>query len=311
MSAATGTPLDAWLADRRPGIDAALDAVLRAHPAAEPALQGALEHAVLLGGKRLRPALALATCEALAPENPAAQAAARAAGAAVELIHAYSLVHDDLPAMDDDTLRRGQPTVHVRFGEATAILAGDGLATLAFEVLAGDPQLDPLAPAVRLEMVRTLAAAAGVAGMVGGQALDMAATGRAREDGAVGEAALTAIHARKTGALIRAAVDLGALASGVADAPLRATLDRFGTALGHAFQVVDDLLDATADTATLGKTAGADAAADKHTYVALLGVDGARARAAALCAEAEAALAALPRSGELAAFVAWVRDRRS
>jgi farnesyl diphosphate synthase len=213
--------------------------------------------------------------------------------------------------MDDDTLRRGQPTVHVRFGEATAILAGDGLATLAFEVLAGDPQLDPLAPAVRLEMVRTLAAAAGVAGMVGGQALDMAATGPARGDGAVGEAALTAIHARKTGALIRAAVDLGALASGVADAPLRAALDRFGTALGHAFQVVDDLLDATADTATLGKTAGADAAADKHTYVALLGVGGARARAAALCEEAETALAALPDPGRLGAFVAWVRDRRS
>jgi geranylgeranyl pyrophosphate synthase len=299
--------LDAWLNDCRADIDTTLARLLERHQAAEPQLGAALAHALLLGGKRMRPALAVATCEALAPGRMPARRAALAAGAAVELVHAYSLVHDDLPAMDDDDLRRGHPTVHVRYGEATAILAGDGLLTLAFEVLGADPDLAALPAETRLEMVRGLAAAAGIAGMVGGQALDMAATGHGD---LADEAALAAMHRRKTGALIRAAIDLGALASGVATEAAREALARYGAALGLAFQVVDDVLDATGDTTTLGKTAGADAAAEKTTYIALLGVDGARSRAAELCCEAESALATLPDPGRLGAFVAWVRDRR-
>jgi geranylgeranyl pyrophosphate synthase len=300
---AAGAPDDfsRWLEDRRGAVDARLGALLDDHPAAEPRLAEALRHAVLLGGKRLRPTLACAACEALGGPVDAGVTA----GAAVELIHAYSLVHDDLPAMDDDVLRRGHPTVHVAFDEATAVLAGDALQTLAFETLAGGAHLAGVPAAARLRMVATLARAAGAAGMVGGQALDMAATGPA---GDLDEAALGAVHGAKTGALIAAAVQLGALAAGADDDAL-AGLDVYGRALGLAFQIVDDVLDATVDTATLGKTAGADAAADKSTYVALLGVDGARSRADEVSRRALEALAPLPDAGRLPDFVAWVRDR--
>ncbi|HSG89053.1 MAG TPA: farnesyl diphosphate synthase [Pseudomonadales bacterium] len=291
---------DAWLEARRGAVDDRLSALLDAHPASEARLAEACRHALLLGGKRLRPLLASATCEALGGEDAAGQTA----GAAVELIHAYSLVHDDLPAMDDDVLRRGQPTVHVRYDEATAILAGDALLTLAFEVLARAEALGHLAAEQRLAMVARLAHAAGGEGMVGGQALDMAATGRAAD-----APALARIHAGKTGALITAAVLLGGLAADARDAGTLGALERFGTALGLAFQIVDDILDATADSATLGKTSGADAAAGKSTYVALFGIDGARARADEACSAALAALAGLPDAGRLPDFVAWVRER--
>ena len=222
-----------------------------------------MRHAVLGGGKRLRPLLVYATGSALGADESALDAAA----CAVELIHAYSLVHDDLPAMDDDDLRRGRPTVHVAFDEATAILAGDALQALAFGVLAGGPQPD----SAKVNMLATLAQAAGAAGMCGGQAIDIDAVGES-----LSLDALKAMHARKTGALIRAAVRLGAMAAG-SDAPTCARLDEYASALGLAFQIKDDLLDVEADSATLGKTAGKDAAANKPTYVALLGLDGARA----------------------------------
>ena len=296
-------PFDGWLAAQRPAIDGALTAVLaRAGAATEP-LGEALTHAVLLGGKRLRPALALAAQEALAPGS--APAPALMAGVAVELIHAYSLVHDDLPAMDDDALRRGQPTVHVAFGEATAILAGDGLLTLAFEHLASAPELAPLPPTQRLQMLRTLGRAAGVAGMVGGQALDMASTGQH-----IAEDALSTLHQGKTGALIRAALTLGALTTREASPAHLEALEAYGEALGLLFQVTDDLLDATGDTATLGKTAGADAALGKATYVSILGLAGAEARADGLLEAGLEALSPVPQSDRLAAALHWVRNRR-
>lgn len=291
-----------WLADCRARVDGRLDALLADHAPLDGRLGEACTHALLLGGKRLRPALACATCEALGGDPDAGVLA----GCAVELIHAYSLVHDDLPAMDDDVLRRGQPTLHVRFDEATAILAGDALLTLAFEVLAADSTLAQLPAERRLLMICRLAGAAGGRGMVGGQALDMAATGRA-----VDSEALARIHRGKTGALITAAVQLGAGAADIGEGAILAALTDYGAALGLAFQIVDDILDATADTATLGKTAGADQHADKSTYVSLFGVDGARQRAADACVRARDALSALPAPGQLPAFVTWVRDRGS
>lgn len=296
-------PFDAWLAAQRPAIDGALAAVLARAGAATKPLGEALTHAVLLGGKRLRPALAVAAGEALAPS--AGSEPALMAGVAVELIHAYSLVHDDLPAMDDDALRRGQPTVHVAYGEATAILAGDGLLTLAFEHLASAPELEPLPALQRLQMLHTLGRAAGVAGMVGGQALDMASTGQH-----ITEDTLSALHQGKTGALIRAALTLGALTTPEAPPAHLKALEAYGEALGLLFQVTDDLLDATGDTATLGKTAGADAALGKATYVSILGLAGAEARADRLLEAGLEALSPLPQGGRLAAALHWVRNRR-
>lgn len=258
------------LAHWRQRADDALEQALRAHVLDDTRLQAAMRHAALLGGKRMRPLLVYATGRMLGADDAGLDAPA----SAVELIHAYSLVHDDLPAMDDDALRRGQPTVHVAFDEATAILAGDALQTLAFRQLADAP-----APAeARIAMVRELATASGALGMCGGQAFDIDATGRG---GDIGLAELERLHAMKTGALLRCAVRLGALAGG-ADAPAQAALDRYAEALGLAFQIRDDLLDIEADSATLGKTAGKDVAQNKATFPALLGLDGSRARLADL-----------------------------
>jgi farnesyl diphosphate synthase len=270
-------PADATVEWRR-RIDAALDAALP--PAGEPPrrLHAAMRHAALLGGKRMRPLLVYATGAAFGAQPDALDAPALA----VELVHAYSLVHDDLPAMDDDALRRGQPTVHVAFDEATAILAGDALQSLAFEVLAG-AAVDATA---RVAMLRELAIAAGSRGMCGGQALDIDATGAAQQ---LCTDELERLHALKTGALLRASVRLGAIAAGV-DAAARERLDRYADALGLAFQVRDDLLDVEGDSATLGKTAGKDAAQDKATFPALLGVEASRERLHALAREMEDAL---------------------
>jgi farnesyl diphosphate synthase len=224
----------------------------------------------------MRPLLVYATGTALG----ASEASLDAAAAAVELIHCYSLVHDDLPAMDDDALRRGQPTVHVAFDEATAILAGDALQTLAFEVLVNAPQ----DAAQRVAMLAELARASGVAGMCGGQALDIDATGAQ-----INVRELERLHALKTGALLRCAVRLGALAAN-ADAAQHAALDRYADALGLAFQIRDDLLDIEGDAATLGKTAGKDQAQDKATFPALLGLAASRARLQELAASMQAAL---------------------
>ena len=272
-------------------------------PAATPAGLGEpMRYAVLDGGKRLRPLLVLAACMAVRGNHDAALRAA----CAVELIHAYSLVHDDLPAMDDDSLRRGRPTCHIVFGEAMAILAGDALQALAFEVLAHDPTLDVDA-ATRLDMLRTLAVACGSQGMAGGQAFDLAAVGQA-----LSAVELERMHVHKTGALIRASVRLGALAAGCSDAPTLAALETYGHSIGLAFQIRDDLLDIEAETATLGKTAGKDVAANKPTYPAILGVDASRAELARLTATALDSIAPLGSAGEpLRDLARFVADRAS
>ncbi|MBT9611349.1 MAG: polyprenyl synthetase family protein [Aquabacterium sp.] len=266
-------------------------------------LGDAMRYAVLDGGKRLRPLLVLAAYEAVCSGAPASavvddaalraglgEAALRAA-CAVELIHAYSLVHDDMPCMDNDVLRRGKPTVHVVFGEAQAMLAGDAMQALAFEVLTPDAGEGAGVPAdLQARLVRILARASGQAGMAGGQAIDLASVGQALD-----EATLRDMHRRKTGALLRASVQMGAACGGLqADCVAWQALTAYGHAMGLAFQIVDDVLDATQPSDTLGKTAGKDADANKPTYVSLLGLDGARQEADALLAQA---LSALSRSG--------------
>ncbi len=242
-------------------------------------LHRAMRYAVLGGGKRLRPLLVYASARALGCDGAALDAAA----CAVELIHAYSLVHDDLPAMDDDALRRGRPTCHIVFGEAMAILAGDALQALAFELLTDD-SAHAIEPAVRIAMLRALGRACGAEGMAGGQALDLAAVGRR-----LSLAELEHMHACKTGALIRASVRLGALIAG-ADAHTLTALDHYADAVGLAFQVRDDILDVEGDAAVIGKTAGKDAAADKPTFPSIIGLDASRARLRELTAGALAAI---------------------
>jgi farnesyl diphosphate synthase len=299
MNAVVPDTFAAWRAARQAEVEQALS---RFVPADAPAGLGeAMRYAVLDGGKRLRPLLVLATCEAVGGR---ADAALRAA-CAVELIHAYSLVHDDMPCMDNDVLRRGKPTVHVRFGEAQALLAGDALQALAFELLVpGDATL-PDAMSARL--CRLLALAAGADGMAGGQAVDLASVGIALD-----RPALEAMHRRKTGALLQASVTMGAATASPAPA-VQAALADYGAHLGLAFQVVDDILDVTADSATLGKTAGKDAAADKPTFVSLMGLAEAQAYADAVLAQAHAALerSGLPHTATLHALADWVGQRRS
>ncbi len=277
------------------------DAPADSNPGAPGALVEAMRYAVLDGGKRLRPLLVLASCEAL---NGNPHAALRAA-CATELIHAYSLVHDDMPCMDNDILRRGKPTVHVKFGEAQALLAGDALQALAFELLTPE---DAAIPAdLQAHLCRLLARAAGSAGMAGGQAIDLASVGQK-----LNEQQLSEMHRLKTGALLQGSVMMGAACGAPTAAQLRALQD-YGAALGLAFQVVDDILDVTADSATLGKTAGKDAAQDKPTYVALLGLERSRAFAQELLSQALAALAQadLPHPQPLRALADMVVNRKS
>jgi len=287
------SPLDlkAWMQPHLERVEHALSEGIEAHSPA--ALGEAMRYAVLDGGKRLRPLLVLATAEAVG--DASSGSAALNAACAIELIHAYSLVHDDMPCMDNDVLRRGKPTVHVQFGEAQALLAGDALQTLAFEMLT--PQDASVSAAQQAACVGLLARASGYQGMAGGQAIDLASVGqRLTQD------QLRQMHRLKTGALLLCSVQMGAAF-------------RFGEALGLAFQVVDDVLDVTADSATLGKTAGKDEAADKPTYVALLGLDAAKAYADALAAEAVQALAdtGLPeaRLAALRALTAMVITRNN
>ncbi|WP_426688136.1 (2E,6E)-farnesyl diphosphate synthase [Rhodanobacter ginsengiterrae] len=251
------------------------------------ALHRAMRYAVLGGGKRLRPLLVYAAAQAFGHDGAELDVPA----CAVELIHAYSLVHDDLPAMDDDALRRGRPTCHIVFGEAMAILAGDALQALAFELLANN-HLRQTDAATGIAMLHALGRACGAEGMAGGQALDLAAVGQR-----LGLAELEHMHACKTGALIRASVQLGALAAG-GDADARQALDRYAHAVGLAFQVRDDILDVEGESAVIGKTAGKDAAADKPTFPSILGLDASRARLRELTDHAVAAIAPL---GERAA----------
>jgi farnesyl diphosphate synthase len=291
----------AWTAAHLQAVEAALSRWVPAH--APAGLGQAMRYAVLDGGKRLRPLLVMAACEAtggdataLRQGNGAAlragnEAALRAgndaalrAACAVELIHAYSLVHDDMPCMDNDILRRGKPTVHVKFGQAQALLAGDALQALAFELLT--PQDGSVSAAVQARLCALLARSAGEAGMAGGQAIDLASVGIKLTENQLRE-----MHRLKTGALLQASVVMGA-ACGHTTAAQLAALSDYGAAIGLAFQVVDDILDVTADSATLGKTAGKDADNDKPTYVSLMGLQPARAYAQTLYAQAQAALQA-------------------
>jgi len=274
-----------WCQQHLAAVEAALDrwvCLADAPGLRQPAqLIDAMRYAVLDGGKRLRPLLVLAAFEATGGADAGRTAALRAA-CAVELIHAYSLVHDDLPCMDNDVLRRGKPTVHVQFGEAGALLAGDALQALAFEFLT--PQDGSVAPATQARLCGLLARAAGSAGMAGGQAIDLAAVGQA-----LNEDALRDMHQRKTGALLAGSVLMGAHCGAPSETALAALSD-YGRAIGLAFQVVDDILDVTADSATLGKTAGKDADQDKPTYVSLMGLERSRAYAQELLNQATLAL---------------------
>jgi farnesyl diphosphate synthase len=272
----TGFDFAHWSQEKLTAVEKALE---QGVPAQAPAGLGeAMRYAVLGGGKRLRPLLVLAACESVSGH---ALAALRAACAA-ELIHAYSLVHDDMPCMDDDILRRGKPTVHVKFGQAQALLAGDALQALAFELLT--PQDDSVPEVMQARLCALLARAAGEAGMAGGQAIDLASVGKP-----LSEAQLKRMHELKTGALLQASVMMGA-ACGTPTAQQHDALLRYGHAMGLAFQVVDDILDVTADSATLGKTAGKDAQAGKPTYVSTLGMARSQAFASELYAQAISAL---------------------
>lgn len=261
-------------------VDQALTSYIDAQPFAEIPLAKAMRHGALLGGKRLRPYLVYATGQLFGLHLSSLDAPA----AAIECIHAYSLIHDDLPAMDDDDLRRGQPTCHIKFGEANAILAGDALQTLAFTILA-DGAIGDVRMQDRLSMISELATASGIAGMCGGQALDLAAEGQQ-----INLQQLEQVHRHKTGALIRAAVRMGALAAGEPGRAALPVLDIYAEAIGLAFQVQDDILDVIGDTEKLGKRQGADQQLGKSTYPALLGLDGAQAKARDLHQEAVSAL---------------------
>jgi len=303
--------LNGWCAHHLQRVEQALDAwvSVAASPdlahAAPAELMLAMRYAVLDGGKRLRPLLVLAAFEATSKASSGGASAALRAACAVELIHAYSLVHDDMPCMDNDVLRRGKPTVHVQFGSASALLAGDALQALAFELLTPD---DAAVPASRqAHLCRLLARAAGCTGMAGGQAIDLASVGRS-----LTEDQLRQMHQLKTGALLQASVMMGA-ACGDASAQATQALQSYGAAIGLAFQVVDDILDVTADSATLGKTAGKDQAQDKPTYVSLMGLERAHAYAQTLYQQALAALASsgLPDTRALQGLASLMVQRSS
>jgi len=267
--------IDAWARQQLAEVERALEQLV---PASAPAGLGqAMRYGVLDGGKRLRPLLVLAACQAVRGQ----QSAALRAAVAVELIHAYSLIHDDMPCMDNDVLRRGKPTVHVQFGQAQAMLAGDAMQALAFEVLTPGHDMEP---ALQARLCSLLARSAGHAGMAGGQAIDLASIGQP-----LSEDALRDMHRRKTGALLQASVLMGA-ACGEVTPDTWSALSDYGAAIGLAFQVVDDILDVTQDSEVLGKTAGKDRDNNKPTYVSVLGLAQARAHAMQLCGHAHAAL---------------------
>ena len=294
---ANNSAFDAWTTDQLQRVEQALQGWVG--EGAPDGLREAMRYAVLDGGKRLRPLLVLAASEAV---QGLPEAALRGA-CAIELIHAYSLVHDDMPCMDNDVLRRGKPTVHVQFGESAALLAGDSLQTQAFELLT--PAADLVPAAMQADQCRILARASGGQGMAGGQAIDLASVGlQLTQD------ELQHMHALKTGALLQASVMLG-VATGQGSADAVAQLQQYAAAIGLAFQVVDDILDVTADSQTLGKTAGKDAANDKPTYVSLMGLEASRQYAQQLQQQAQAALQAsgLANTDKLHAIADWVIDR--
>ena len=273
-----GMPFSDWMAGVQAQVETALDRFLPRADAIPFKLHEAMRYTALGGGKRVRPLLVFAAGELFGAAAPVLERAA----CAVEMIHVYSLVHDDMPCMDDDALRRGKPTVHIAYDEATALLVGDALQSQAFVVLSGDVAVPP---ARQVAMLSLLATASGAAGMCGGQAIDLDSVGLSLD-----LEQLEQMHQLKTGALLRAAVVLGALAGADLSAGQLAALDAYAKAIGLAFQVVDDVLDATADSATLGKTAGKDAAANKPTYVSILGLAASRELAEKLRRDAHEAL---------------------
>ena len=292
--------LDQYLAEKVQAVERFLDGYLPPENAYPPAIHRAVRYSLFAGGKRLRPSLVMAAAEAVGGKDEDALAGA----AAVEMVHTYSLIHDDLPSMDNDSLRRGQPTSHVVFGEAIAILAGDALLTHAFHLLATAPS--SLDPTRRLRAVAVLAEAAGLAGLIGGQVVDLESEGVPVEAGT-----LEFIHRKKTGALMSAAVRLGALLGGGPEATVE-MLAHFGSLIGQAFQIVDDVLDVEGDSAALGKTAGKDQKVAKATYPSLHGLEAARERAAALVEEARSQIAPLgPPAEPLRALARRVLERRS
>jgi len=292
LASATEADFAAWMGSIRARIEGVLARSLPGPQHAPARLHQAMRYAALNGGKRVRPLLTFAAGELVGADPARLDIAA----CAVEMVHSYSLVHDDMPCIDNDVLRRGKRTVHVEYDEATALLVGDALQTLAFQLLAERPH--PGNAGAQLEMLRTLAIAAGSRGMAGGQAIDLEATGKA-----LSQTELEFMHVRKTGALISAAVRLGALCAG----PCPVALEQYANRVGLAFQVVDDVLDAEASSATLGKTAGKDSKQGKPTYVSAMGIAGARRFAEELRGGAHAALATLgeraQRLRQLADFV--------
>lgn len=306
MTVGFSTSFDEYLSSRRHEVEGALARILP--PEREGGqLSDAMRYSVLAGGKRLRPILFLAAFEACGGDDSGcARPDLVEAGVALELFHTYSLIHDDLPCMDDDSLRRGRPTCHVVYGEAMALLAGDTLQTLGFELLATRPAGDAIASR-RAEAVAIAARAIGLHGMAGGQALDLAASGDAR--GPDARERLREIHAKKTGRLIETALVLGALHAG-ADRELRGAVSRYGLLLGLLFQIADDLLDVTSDSSTLGKTVGKDDAQSKLTYPALFGVEGTRKELEQTLEETVAAASAVsPKATRLGAFADYAAHR--
>ncbi|MEX0738774.1 MAG: farnesyl diphosphate synthase [Pseudohongiella sp.] len=300
MSQVSQTDLPAFLRDCQQRCAEQMALHLNNLPYMPLRLTEAMRYSTLLGGKRIRPALVYASADAVADSTPAD---ADVAACAIEFMHCYSLVHDDLPAMDNDDLRRGKPTLHRAFDEATAILTGDALQALAFQII-GDA--DKIKGELRLRMLRVLAQSAGCQGMIAGQGIDLAAVGKSLN---VDE--LETMHRLKTGALISASVELGALSAGCTEPQTLEALRRYARCIGLAFQVQDDILDVISDTAVLGKTQGADEARNKPTYVSLLGLDGARRKAGILVAEAAEALSSLgPRARMLDAIAGYITSRR-
>ena len=308
----TADPLAAFLASARARVDAVLERCLPSPPACPAIVAEAMRYSVFAGGKRLRPMLTLAAAAAV-DDRTAAIDLALPSACAIELIHTYSLIHDDLPAMDDDTLRRGRPTLHVVYGDGIAILAGDGLHAEAFTLLAREPVSDdPDVTRRKLRVIRAVGEAAGAAGMVGGQAIDLQAAGQAPGRAvALDAGGLRAMHALKTGALIRASAASGAIMAG-ADQALVAAIDAYAGEVGLAFQIVDDILDVEGDPAALGKTAGKDAASEKPTYPALFGLERSRALAAECLQRAHQALDGAGITHSLLGGIAdWVVSRKS
>jgi geranylgeranyl pyrophosphate synthase len=307
--------LSAFLNAARAEVDDALDRYLPKPPACPAIVSEAMRYSVFAGGKRLRPVLTLAAADAVATREGRTEGTwelALPAACAIEMIHTYSLIHDDLPAMDDDTLRRGRPTLHVLHGDGIAILAGDGLQAAAFTLLAREPAVDdPDLAARKLRIVGVIGEAAGPIGMVGGQAIDLQAAGPNGSGPAVLDGpALREMHARKTGALIRASAVSGAIMGGGDEAAVSA-IDRYAAEVGLAFQIVDDILDVEGEGSSLGKTAGKDAAANKPTYPALFGVARSRELAAESLARARQTLAAAGLTdGYLLPIAEWVVSRK-